>query len=1139
MLLSQAESRTQQVKPKLLVVDDEPDNLALLYRTFYREFQVLRADGGHSALAILAEQPDVAVIISDQRMPGMSGTEFLRQTSVKYPNIIRIILTGYADIDNLVEAINEGKVFKYVTKPWESDELRTVVKQALSTHQVLRARTEELQRVLRQESMLNAITNTIRGATTAQAMRQTIVETVGTQMKADICVLHSYSANVSAIEHSAYIATDRLSNELEPWIAHLAWPVTEMTSLTVAEADEQPQTAARLEAYRALNIQSTLLIPLLAQQRLMAVLALHHCEQPRMWQQNERKLLSTVATQAVLSLSQAITYEQIQALARREQLLNTITQAIRSSLEPQAIFAAITRELGQVLTVDSCVLSLWTAADPYMQCVGLYEGSAATLATPPVDPTDDLPQPQASSVAAIATTLPQSQVLVSSNPVLKRVLATQTLIAIDDLSQHPEMAVQDRLLRSTARSLLVVPLITEGAIIGSISLRHIHQPHAWSQDELDLTQAVAVQAAIAVQQSRLYQQTRAQAEQLIILDRQKNEFFQNISHEFRTPLTLTLGPLETAVAQAQGLDYEQSAMALRNARRLLRLVNQLLDLQRLDADRMQPTFRPVEPKAFVADIITAFQPYCDRQGLHLKAQLDTCPTTYLDFEKFDKVLYNLLSNAVKFTPEGGTITVGLHAEDECCILTVRDTGIGIREDQLPKLFHRFQQADGSANRLYEGSGLGLSLVKELVSLHQGDITVESVYGEGTAFQITLPTGRDHLADDQIIEGTAAVETSRAQVELADILTAKNDWQPSPTVPERSTSEMPYILVVDDNSDMQAYISNVLQRQGYQVRTASRGETALEMMQTYKPNLILTDLMMPGMSGMDLIQQVRQSDHLCRIPVVLLTAKVDDESRIEGVEQGADAYLGKPFNDRELLAEVRNLIALKANEQRVAELNQYLTESVLRRFLPASLVDKAAAGDLQVDLQPEPRLITVLFADIVGFTPLSNQLGSRRIAQLLNEYLAAMTEAIFANGGTVDKFMGDGIMALFGAPEDLPPAEQAQRAFAAVNQMHKTLAKLNQQWQSQGIQTVKIRCGMHQGDAVVGMFGGATRADYTAIGPCVNIASRLEEVAKPDGLIVSHKLAQYLPDDMVLETCDIILRGLTEPMRTCHVHLNPV
>jgi adenylate cyclase len=1125
--LSRTQRQERAEKPKLLVVDDEPDNLDLLYRTFYRQFKVLRAESGHVALAILEEQPDIAVIISDQRMPGMSGTEFLRQTAVKHPNIMRIILTGYTDVEDLVDAINQGKVFKYVTKPWEATELKAVVEQALETHLLLRSRTEELQRVLRQETLLNAITNTIRGAATAQAMMQTIVETVGALMEADICVLAPFADTSQAVERALYtspkqpIATDLLRH----WESQLAIAVSDAVALTVDEVTEIPELSPLLPALAALNIQTTLLVPLVGNQQLIAVLALHHCGHPKEWQASEKQLLVTMADQAALALSQAITYEQVQALARREQLLNTVTQAIRSSLEPQAIFAAITRELGQVLAVDSCVLSLWTAQDEYMQCVGLYEGAA-------IAPTAST----ATSVTALEE-LPKSRAPISSNPVLQQLLATQQPIAIDDLSQHPEMSVQDQPLQSGARSLMVVPLITEGQIIGSISLRHIHQPHLWNRGEVELAQSVAAQAAIAVQQSRLYQKTREQTEQLMVLDRQKTEFFQNISHEFRTPLTLTLGPLEAAVNQGQGLSYEQSTVALRNARRLLRLVNQLLDLQRLDAGRMQPTFRPVAPEAFVHDIVAAFQPYCDRKGLSLVTHLLPCPTLFLDLEKFDKVVYNLLSNAVKFTPAGGTIRVSLAPEQNQCLLTVQDTGIGIRQDQLPYLFERFRQADGSTNRRYEGTGLGLALVKELVTLHHGQIDVESTYGEGTTFCIRLPVGNQHLPAEQIVNHTAALETSRAEIELSDTLTSDaSSLGPTPNIVPTANNDASQILVVDDNGDLRDYISSVLQRQGYQVRTAHNGAIALEMIETYLPNLVLTDLMMPGMSGLELLQKIRQDDHLNSIPVILLTAKVDDETRIEGVEQGADAYLGKPFNDRELLAEVRNLLALKENERRVQELNQYLTESVLRRFLPASLVSKAASGDLQLDLKPEPRLITVLFSDIVGFTPLSDQLGASRLAQLLNEYLDAMTDAIFASGGTVDKFMGDGVLALFGAPEDLPPAEQAKRALAAVHRMHDTLADLNRRWQQKEMPEIRVRYGVHQGDAVVGMFGSAVRADYTAIGPCVNIASRLQEAADPNGVLVSWTLAQHLSQEIVLESRSVKLRGLTIPLKVCSFQL---
>jgi GAF domain-containing protein/response regulator RpfG family c-di-GMP phosphodiesterase len=1203
-------------KPKILVVDDEPDNLDLLYRTFYREFQVLRAESAPAALNLLSSQPDIAVIISDQRMPTMSGTEFLSLTATQYPDIIRIILTGYTDVEDLVEAINSGKVFKYVTKPWDDEELKTVVRQAVDTHNVLKARTQELRRALRQESLLNTVTTAIRRALNYRQILQTLVETVGAMFEVDGCLLRPFRDGMMDDELFVYSSTTNQAIALQldttylgdvegnghrritgdrtqenespvelPWsipnLLHTLWETKDVQVIHDVQSDPtaerlMPNGQSLREVYQTEDIRSSLVVPLVSQQELIAVLALHQCQHPRLWQEEEVQLVRMVASQAAPAVAQARTYEQVRALAKREALVNTITTTIRSSLDPQDIFAAITQELGQALHADGCALSLWSEGDEYVQCVGLHDATLDGVADGGTQEEEtisaEMRSPWMSSTLVDAemgseysnmTTdaagimrhqLPQSLVPIQGNPVLQRLLHTQEPVIIDDLSHHPEMNVPDLPLRSPARSLLVVPLLYDGKIIGSISLRQSRQPRQWTNAEVELTQAVAVQAAIAVHQSRLYQKTRQQAEQLMELDRQKNEFFQNVSHEFRTPLTLTIGPLESAVAQHQGLTYEQSCMALRNSRRLLRLVNQLLDLQRLDAGRMQPRFRPCDLKQFVFQIVETFRHYCERKQIHIEAQLSDCPAVYLDMEKFDKVLYNLLSNAMKFTEPGGSILVTLDAAGDHCVLQVRDTGIGIRPDQIPYLFERFRQADGSTNRRYEGSGLGLALVKKLVEMHGGKVSVDSTYRQGTTFTIWLQTGITHLPPDQVIQIPAEMESSRATVELADLeavtstteTTDVSDFPepeaapvplgtpiPASPVPSGEASTVTKILVVDDNLDLRAYVTDILQRSGYSVLIARNGVEGFQMAQTHHPNLVLTDLMMPLVSGLEMIQMIRREPSLVGLPIILLTAKADEDTRIEGAEKGADAYLAKPFNERELLADVRNLLALKATERRVAELNQYLTESVLKRFLPPSLVQKAACGELSLDLRPEPKLITVLFSDIVGFTQLSNTLRSRRVSELLNEYLAEMTRAIFEHGGTVDKFMGDAILAIFGAPEELPPNEQVKRAIAAARQMYRSLETLNERWQAQGIGQVQFRCGIHQGTAVVGMFGGAERSDYTAIGPSVNIAARIQEAADANTILVSAAVADYLEleEDEVTKFSPLQLKGVDETVLT--------
>ncbi|MEA5462260.1 response regulator [Leptothoe sp. PORK10 BA2] len=1125
-----SQKHNQQISPsklKILVVDDEPHNLDLLQRTFYREFQVLRADSGQAALTSLAQHPDTAAIISDQRMPSMSGTELLVQVANQYPNIIRMILTGYTDVADLVEAINAGKVFKYITKPWEEKDLRDIVHQAIDTHLLLKSRTQELDQLLEQETLLNEMTHTIHSAATSEEMLALIVRTLGTAFEVDYCVLRPLY-NLSNSTQLCWTYQTASAPPMEE--STLAATAMETDSIQVIQASDGPHPdVTHQAAYEILAPHSSLLIPLISKREPLAILALHHCQHPKPWSPRAIKQLKTLTDQAALALAQTWTHERVQALAQREVLINTITQAIHGSLEPQQIFSAITQKLGQALETDGCAISLWTQADDYVDCVGLYDAHQAHMLN-----------------------RPKSQVKIRDNPLLQELLTSKSPVVLDDMSAPtdkptpPTGSPEDLPFQVKAAALLLVPLITDGQIIGSISLRQ-SQPRRWHMEEINLAQAVANQAAIAVQQARLYQTTRQQAEQLLALDKQKTTFFQNISHEFRTPLTLTIGPLESAVEQGTGLPLEQSVIALRNSRRLLRLVNQLLDLQRLDAGQMQATFYPCDFALLVRTVAESFQAYCDRKHIRLTTQIQPCPSVFLDLEKFDKVLYNILSNAVKFTPAEGSIQITLNTFEKNCYLEIEDTGIGIRKEQLPHIFERFQQADGSASRTHEGTGLGLALVKELVELHGGDVRVSSVYGAGTLFTVELPIGADHLPADRVSHTVRTLEQQRAAVELADLHheVAPHETEDRPIAPTSAMAPIDApmcplpntpidptganILVVDDNPDLRSYVASILQRQGHRISTAHNGAAGLEVARQIQPQLIITDLMMPQVSGLELIQQVRLEPQLQGIPIILLTANVDDDIRLEGTEKGADAYISKPFKDRELLAEVRNLLALKANERKVMELNEYLTNSVLKRFLPAALVKKAAQGTLQLQLTPEPRLVTVLFSDIVGFTQLSNTLRSRRVAQLLNEYFEVMTQAIFDQGGTVDKFMGDAVLALFGAPESLSPQEQVRRAIAAARHMYKALENLNQRWQ--GVPDVQFRCGIHQGTAVVGLFGSSKRADYTAIGPSVNIAARLQEAADGKSILVSAAVADYLNTEDIIQSSALQLKGIDEKVLT--------
>jgi GAF domain-containing protein/class 3 adenylate cyclase len=1111
-------------KPKILILDDQSVYEELCHTL--KQYEVLIAS--ETALWEILTQHDVAVLISDYPISWGDGAA---PTATKYPYLLWLILTENTDTPELVEALSTKKVFKCLAKPCPIEALATTVRQAVDTHNILKLRTQELCATLRHQSRLNTITNTIRSALDSRQILQTIVDTVGQMLEVSYCILRPFHDN-RAVEESFIYQTEDCAAAIkgQSWIlGQTLWETRELQVINDVSNDGRIQNAI---AYQQANIASSLIVPLIYQQELLAIMAIHQCRQPRQWQDDEIELVTIVADQAAFTLSQARAYDCISALAQREALINKITAAIRSSLDPQDIFAAITQQLGQALHVDGCALSLWTEEDEFVQCVGLYNRT---------EPESFLSPQQ----------LPQSRSPIAGNPVLQLLLRTQQPVVINDLNQQPQMRGLDLPLSSpAARALLVVPLLADNTSIGSITLRSFYKPRHWQKEEIELAQAVAAQAAIAVQQSRLYQKSCALADRLLELDRQKTHFFQNISHEFRTPLTLMLAPLESAVNQQQDLPVEQAAIALRNSRRLLRLVNQLLDLQRLDAGRMQPSFRPCDLLELVSQIVESFRPYCEKKELELITEFNPCPLVYLDTEKFDKIVYNLLSNAMKFTPPGGRITIRVETAGDHCLIQVEDTGIGIAKEQIPHLFKRFHQAEAAVNRSYEGSGLGLALAKELIELHAGQISVESAYEKGSKFTVWLPIGKGHLPLDQILELPTQVQLRSAAIELADLETVEADKnepgleEQEPLIPHSLATrhqQPASILVVDDNLDLRTYVTTILTQQGsYRVYTARNGIEGLHLAYSVLPDLIVTDLMMPHLSGLEMIWQIRNDEKLKGIPIVLLTAKTDEETRIAGTESGADAYLAKPFNDRELLAEVRNLLALKENERRVVELNTYLTESVLKRFLPPEMVKKAAMGDLALDLRPEPRLITILFSDIVGFTQLANTLRSRRVAELLNEYLETMIRAVFDNGGTVDKFMGDALLAIFGAPEDMMPNEQVRRAIATARAMHHALTRLNQRWHDQGIlgknqsHLIQFRCGIHQGTAVVGMFGSAERADYTAIGPSVNIAARLQQAAAPGQILVSAAVADYLDDDEIIKYSPLELKGVDETVLTFSV-----
>lgn len=418
---------------------------------------------------------------------------------------------------------------------------------------------------------------------------------------------------------------------------------------------------------------------------------------------------------------------------------------------------------------------------------------------------------------------------------------------------------------------------------------------------------LAGQLAAALSNAQAYQAERERAEALAELDRAKTAFFSNVSHEFRTPLTLLLGPLEEALANSSaGAQQEQLTVAHRNALRLLRLVNSLLDFSRIEAGRTQAAYQPIDLASLTAELAGVFRSAIEKAGLRLIVDCVPLPEpVYVDPEMWEKIVLNLLSNAFKFTFEG-EIAVVLRASANGAELKIKDTGIGISAEQIPHIFERFHRVEGARGRSHEGTGIGLALVQELVKLHSASISVESASDAGTTFIISLPFGSAHLPQARIRPAPQHVlNASRREAFLEEAihwLAAAADGSVPDQAAQAVASPAATLLVADDNADMREYVRRLLSDQ-YEVMTVANGLEALEAAVASPPDLVLSDVMMPLLDGFGLLKELRANPATVGIPVILLSARAGEEARTEGMDSGADDYLVKPFSARELSARV--------------------------------------------------------------------------------------------------------------------------------------------------------------------------------------------------------------------------------------------
>ncbi|MEM7373802.1 MAG: ATP-binding protein [Bacteroidota bacterium] len=432
---------------------------------------------------------------------------------------------------------------------------------------------------------------------------------------------------------------------------------------------------------------------------------------------------------------------------------------------------------------------------------------------------------------------------------------------------------------------------------------------------------------LAFRQKFEMEQEIAESRHIMELDAFKRKFYTNITHEFRTPLTIILGMADQIKSDTSAWLKEGTSMIQRNANDLLRLVNQMLDLNKLESGQLSTQLIQSDIIDFITYLLESFQSYAETQRVQLKIQTEV-PSLYMDYDpqKIQQIISNLVSNAIKFTPEKGEVKIKLATEKDHLLITIEDSGIGIPVAQLPYIFDRFYQAQQDTNE-QKGTGIGLALTKELVKLLKGDIQVTSEEKVGSIFTISLPISREA----QLIEPTEYEDQEHGMqsYHVDKQLVAE----------ENEATDLPLILLVEDNADVIRYIDSLLASK-YRLAFAQNGQEGIDKATSIIPDLIISDVMMPEKDGFELCQSLKSSPHTSHIPIILLTARTEIEAKLAGLEYGADAYLAKPFNKSELLVRIRKLLEVREQLK-----NYYLSlinpqHDIPSNLAPASKIENA-------------------------------------------------------------------------------------------------------------------------------------------------------------------------------------------------------
>jgi PAS domain S-box-containing protein len=896
-------------KTKLLIVDDEVDNLDLLQRIFHKSYRVLKAENGFEGLSRLEQEPDIGIIISDQRMPMMSGTEFLSQVAEIYPDTIRIILTAHTDVHALVDAINQSKVFKYITKPFRVDELTQVVQQATEIHKLLKLRTSKLRNDLE----------------SAEAKYQSIFENA-----------------IEGIFQTTIDGRYLIANPMLAKIYGYPSPESLMTSVT--------------------NIANQLYVNPRRRQDFINILLSHETVsnfESEVYRRDGTKIWISENVRAVRDENNVLvgfegTVQDISQRKRAEeesQLLQNLTLDISAANDFQTALEITLKKI--------CEFTGWVYGEAWVPETDHRQVLVCSPAW-------------YASIEGLESFRECSEKMSFPSGIgfPGRVWGHQHPEWIWDISLETDLHFIRKYpaLECGLQSGLAIPVSADSKVVAIMAF-FMMSPNDKDQQLVGLIGAIAMQLGALMRRKRDEEALRMMNEELALArdraleaNRTKSSFVANMSHELRTPLNAIIGyseMLQEDVALLGLEDFEGDLKKIYKAgRHLLDLINDILDMTKIEAGKLKIHFDDFNLPVLVWDTCNTVKSLLTKNNNNLEIDCDPdLGDIRTDMTRLRQILLNLLSNAGKFT-KSGEIKVKVTRETldqtEYFCFEVSDTGIGISPENIQNLFQAFNQVDNSTTRQYGGTGLGLAISQRLCQMMGGEIMLESALGKGSTFTVRLPVNYE-LAKKNLQN----LQPKRSR-------TSKIAYQRS----DKFRGRQPSILVIDDDLTVHQYTQSYLGDLGVAIYSAFSGEEGINLAQDILPDAIILDIQMPTMSGWDVLKELKCQPLTSGIPIILLT--INDEQH-ESYEVGANDYLFKPIDRDRLITTVDKYRADSQSRLSVLVVEDDINvRSMLKRMLEKENCIVAEAQDgyeaLEIMLSQAPQLILLdlMMPNVDGF-----------------------------------------------------------------------------------------------------------------------------------------------------------------------------